>query len=49
MQLLKKQKTFSQFLSAFLKVRLKLDIFKEKVTLIVDVFSKLRTPKCVTK
>ena len=49
MQLSQKPKTFSQFVSAFLKARLNLDIFNEKVTLIADVFAKLRTPKCVMK
>ena len=49
MHLSEKQKIFSQFLSAFLKARLYLDIFNEKVTLIADVFVKLRTPKCLMK
>ena len=50
MHLSEKQKIFPQFLSAFLKARLYLDIFNEKVTLIIaDVFVKLRTPKCLMK
>ena len=49
MQLSKKQKRFPQFLAAFLKARLNLDICNEKVTLIADAFTKLRTPKCVMK
>ena len=49
MQLSKKQKRFPQFLAAFLKARLNLDIYNEKVTLIADAFAKLRTPKCVMK
>ena len=45
MQLSQKQKTFAEFLSASLKTNL--NIFNEKMTLIVDVFLKLRTPKNV--
>ena len=47
MQLSQKQKTFSQFFSSFLKSYLNLESFqkKKKMTLIADVFPKLRTPK----
>ena len=42
MQLTQKQKTFSQFFSAFLKSRLNFEhIQKEEMTLIVNVFRKL--------
>ena len=44
MQLSQKQKIFSQFLAAFLKSRLNLDIL-----LITNVFLKLRTPKTVVR
>ena len=42
-----KQKTFSQFFSEFLKSTLSLMIFKQKMTLMADVFLKLGTPKKV--
>ena len=38
MQLSGKQKTFSEFFSAFLKASLNLDIFKKKMTLIGRYF-----------
>ena len=42
----RKQKAFSQFFSSFLKSTLNLQDFqKKKMTLIADVFPKLRTPK----
>ena len=44
-----KQKTFSQFFSAFLKSRINLNISQKKMTLIADVFPKLPTPKEVIK
>ena len=43
MQLTQKQKTFSGFFSAFMKGRLNFEhIQKQKITLIVNVFPKLR-------
>ena len=48
-QLSKKQKTFSQFAATFLKYRLNFEQFPKKMTLITDVFPKLRTPKNVVK
>ena len=47
MQLCKKLKIFSQFSYAFSKFRFNFEHFqkKKKMTLIVDVFLKLRTPK----
>ena len=44
-----KQKTFSQFFSEFLKSTLSLMIFKQKMTLIADVFLRLGTPKKVIR
>ena len=45
MQISRKQKTFSQFLSAFFKSNLNFQHFrKKKVSPIADVFPKLRTP-----
>ena len=44
-QLSRKQKTFSQFLAAFLKSRLNFKYFQKKMTLIALVLWKLRTPK----
>ena len=48
-ELSKKQKTFSQFVAAFLKYRLNFEQFLRKMTFITDVFPKLRTPKNVVK
>ena len=45
MLLSRKQKTFSQFFSSFLKSSFNLEHFQKKMTLIADVFPKLRTPK----
>ena len=46
MQLSRKQKTFSALFSAFLKSNLNFEHFqKKKMTLIADVFQKLRTQK----
>ena len=45
MQLSLKAKTFSRFFSAFLTSRLNFEHFQKKMTLIADVFSKLRTQK----
>ena len=47
--LFQKQKTFSQFSSAFLKSTLNFDYFQKKVTLIADVFPKLPLPKKVIR
>ena len=44
-----KQKTFSQFLSAFLKSTLNFEHFQKKKTLIAHVFPKLPSPKKVTR
>ena len=44
-----KQKNFSRFLSAFLKFTLNLEHFQKKMTLIVDVFPKLPSPKKVIR
>ena len=40
-----KQKTFSGFLSPFLKCTLNFEHFQKKMTLIADVFPKLLSPK----
>ena len=44
-----KQKTFSQFCSAFLKSTLNFEHFQKKMTLIADVFPKLPSEKMVIK
>ena len=44
-----KQKTFSQFGSAFLKSTLNFEHFQKKINLVADVFSKLPSPKKVTR
>ena len=44
-----KQKTFSQFFSAFLKCTLNFEHFQKKMTLIADVFPKLPLPKKVIR
>ena len=49
MQLSEKQKTFSQFLINFGNVYQILNIFEKKVTLIADVFWKLRNPKNIAR
>ena len=49
MQLSRKEKTFSQFVSAFLKCRLSFEHFQKKMTLIADLFHKLLIPKSVVK
>ena len=46
-RLSQKQKTFSQFFSAFLKSTLNFEHFQKKMTLIADVFPKLPSPKKV--
>ena len=48
-QLSQKEKAFSQFLVAFSKSRLRLENFQKKMTLIADLFPKLRTPKNVVR
>ena len=45
MEVTQKQKTFSQFFSAFLKSSENFEHFQKKMTLIDEVFPKLRTPK----
>ena len=40
---------FFQFVSAFSKSKLTFEHFQKKMTLIADVFSKVRTPKNVVK
>ena len=44
-----KERTFSQFLSAFLKPTLNFECFKKTMTLIPDVFPKLPSPKEVIR
>ena len=44
-----KQKTFSKFLSAFLKSTLNFEQFQKKMTFIADVFPKLPSPKKVIR
>ena len=44
-----KYTTFSKFFLAFSKSTLNLEIFQKKMTLIADLFPKLRTPKNVVR
>ena len=44
-----KQKTFSQFFSAFLKSTLNFEHFQKNMTVIADVFPKLPSPKKVIR
>ena len=44
-----KQQAFSQFFSPFLKSTLNFEHFQKKMTLIVDVFPKLPSPKKVIR
>ena len=44
-----KQNTFSQFFSAFLKSTFNFEHFQNKMTLIVDVFPELPSPKKVIR
>ena len=44
-----KQKTFSQFGSAFLKSTLNVEHFRKQINLIADVFRKLPSPKIVIR
>ena len=48
-QLSQKQKAFSEFFVAFSKSTLNLENFKQKLTLITDVYPKLHTPKNVVR
>ena len=48
-RLSEKQKTFSDFFSAFLKSTLNFEHFEKKMTLIANVFPKLLSPKMVIK
>ena len=48
-QLSLKQKAFSQFFLAFFKSTLNFEHFQKKMTLIADLFMKLRTPKNVAR
>ena len=45
----KKQKTFSQFFSVFLKSTLNFEHFQKKDTLIPELFPKLPSPKKVSR
>ena len=45
MPLAQKQKTFSEFYSAFLKTSLNFEHFQKQMTLIAEVFPKLQIPK----
>ena len=45
----KKQKTFSEFFSAFLKSTLNFEHFQKKMTFIANVFPKLPSPKNVIR
>ena len=47
MILSRKQKNFSHFVSAFLEFILNFEHFQKNMTLTVDAFPKLRTPKNV--
>ena len=49
MQLSQKQKTFSQFFSPFLKSRLNFEHIQKKMTLLANIFPKLRTSKNVVR
>ena len=49
MQLSQKQKFISQFVSAFLQSTLNFEHFQNMMTLIADLFVKLRTPKNMVK
>ena len=49
MHLSQKQEKFSEFFFQFLKSTINFKHFKQKKTLIADVFPKLRTPKNVLK
>ena len=44
-----KQKSFSEFFSAFLKSTLNFEHFQKKMTLIADVFPELSSPKKVIR
>ena len=48
-QLSQKQKAFPEFFLAFSKCTLNFEHFQKKMTLIADLFPKLRTPKNVVR
>ena len=48
-RLSQKQKTFTQFFSAFLKSTLNFEHFQKKMTLIADVFLKFPSPNKVIR
>ena len=48
-RLSQKQKAFSQFFLGFSKSTLNFEHFQKKMTFIVDLFPKLRTPKNVVR
>ena len=47
--LYEKQKTFSEFSSAFLKSTLNFEHFQKKMTVMADIFPKLPSPKMVIR
>ena len=49
MQLPEKQKTFSEFIAVFLKLPQILNILKRSMTLVRDVFAKVRISKDVVR
>ena len=49
MRVSRKEKTFSDFFSAFLKSSLHFECLKKKMTLIAEVFPKLHTLKNVVR
>ena len=49
MRVSERQRTFSRFFLAFLKSSLNFEHFEKKMSLIADVFPKLRTPKNVVR
>ena len=49
MKFSQKQNTFSGFFRAVLKCTLNFEHFRKKITLIADLFLKLRTPKDVVR
>ena len=49
MQIYKKEKFLTQFLAGFMKLPPILNLFKQKMTLIVNVFTKLQAAKDVVR
>ena len=49
MKLSQKEKSFSQFVSKLLKSALNFEHFQKKMTVLADVFTKLRIPKNVVQ